>query len=530
MKNKWSKRYQTLAVWCLVLVAFMVFACEHVTDGNFVGMVPGKKGGNLHGPAIPKNVRIEPLEEAGKIILAWDPVADADGYTVSRSSSMTNRYVRRDATAETGYIDSGATVVPDTQYYYRVSAYNANGTSDQSPAVGPAEAQADPDILQAPEITKATATNGSTGSITIYWTSVSGVQGYFIYRSSEYDDDIYMKITDPENTVYTDTNLRPGTYSYQVKAYNADGEGYMSHPYGPVEVRNEHGEVPPPPLPAPQNLQASVQTGADNTLTITISWSAVAEATEYAVYRSLDDEVYDEAGYSNGKTVWVDVSARAGGAYYYRVRSRVVRDNVIMTEGKLSGACGPIVSAPQAPKLSAAITALQEVTLTWTPVYGADGYRVYRSADDSTYTMLRATGALTLKDTNVPLGRYYYRVTAYNSAGTGVRSDAYQVEVGTGVPETPSKPGIGISLVSQNDVNLPSQSVTIARGESRTFQVTGNYPRYQWYLDGSLISGATTASYTLNTASMDFGAYELSVIVGTDAGESLSVNCDIRIN
>jgi fibronectin type 3 domain-containing protein len=507
----------------------MFFACEQVTDGYFAGIVPGKKGGNLHGPGIPRNVRIE-LEETGKITLAWDPVDDADGYTVYRSSSTTNRYVRRSATAETGYIDSGAAVVPDTQYYYYVSAYNANGVSDQSSIVGPAEAQADPGILQAPEITRATATNGSAGSITIYWTPVSGVQGYFLYRSSEYDDDIYMKITDPENTVYTDSKLQPGTYSYQVKAYNADGEGYMSQPYGPVEVRNEHGDVPPPPLPAPQNLQASVQTGANDALTITVTWSAVAGATEYAVYRSIDDEVYDEAGYSSGMTSWADVSARAGGAYYYRVRSRVVQDNVIMMEGKLSGACGPIVSAPHAPKLSAAITALQEVTLTWTAVYGADGYRVYRSKDDSTYTLLRASGALTLKDTNVPLGRYYYRVTAYNSAGTGVRSDAYQVEVGTSVPHAPSEPGIAINLVSQNDVNLPSQSVSIPRGESRTFQVTGNYKSYQWYLDGTAISGAVSASYTLNTGSMNLGVYELSVIVATDAGARLSGNCDVRID
>jgi formylglycine-generating enzyme required for sulfatase activity len=97
----------------------------------------------------------------------------------------------------------------------------------------------------------------------------------------------------------------------------------------------------------------------------------------------------------------------------------------------------------------------------------------------------------------------------------------------TGTPLALLDTSITIALAPQNDVSLPSQSVDILLGQSRTFEVTGSYTSYQWYLDGNLYG--TDSSYTLDTASMFAGVYELSVVVTTDANERLSGNCYVNV-
>jgi hypothetical protein len=89
---------------------------------------------------------------------------------------------------------------------------------------------------------------------------------------------------------------------------------------------------------------------------------------------------------------------------------------------------------------------------------------------------------------------------------------------------------ITITLSPQNDVDLPAESASIPRGESRSFEVAGSYATYQWYLDGSAINGATEAAYTLDTAAMRQGVYKLTVIVISDgAGGKLSGTCRVRV-
>jgi formylglycine-generating enzyme required for sulfatase activity len=119
---------------------------------------------------------------------------------------------------------------------------------------------------------------------------------------------------------------------------------------------------------------------------------------------------------------------------------------------------------------------------------------------------------------------YYVWIKAKNSAGTSGFSP-----MASGTPFALVDSSITIALAPQDDVSLPSQSSNIVQGESGTFQVTGSYTSYQWYLDGSAISGATSASYTLNTASMLIGMYELSVIVTTDGNERLSGSCYVNV-
>ncbi|MDR3171442.1 MAG: fibronectin type III domain-containing protein, partial [Treponema sp.] len=205
-----------------------------------------------------------------------------------------------------------------------------------------------------------------------------------------------------------------------------------------------------------------------------------------------------------------------------QVRARLSSGKTIaLTEANLNA----LPAAPAAPLIEAGDT---QLTVSWTAVAMAGDYEVYYSNT----TTPPATPWQTIHNTTTATIRsltngttYYVWIKAKNNAGTSEPSS-----VVNGTPHAPFvENAITIALAPQTDVSPPSQSTDIVQGESGDFQVTGSYTSYQWYLDGTAISGATTASYTLNTTSMLVGVYELSVVVTTDANDLLSGSCYVNV-
>ena len=82
-------------------------------------------------------------------------------------------------------------------------------------------------------------------------------------------------------------------------------------------------------------------------------------------------------------------------------------------------------------------------------------------------------------------------------------------------------------------ITMPPQSQTVTEGQNVTFSVTatGTAPlSYQWYKDGSIISGATSSSYSIsNVQTTNAGTYTVTVSNGTlpnakSSGAVLTVN------
>jgi len=433
-----KKRFTWQKILLAALPLFFV-TCSFETDGNFAGPVAGVR--NKNALQVPYNVKVA-ADNFGGISISWDGSDDADGYTVYRSSAGDMKFIRRASTSATVYIDSGASVPPDTPFYYQVSAYNNKETSASSAAVGPVSAKRNVTILAEPEITGAVV-NGS--SITVTWTAVTGAAGYILYRASNYDGDIYIFRTTADSSSYTDNNLANGSYSYQVRAHNGISEGYVSLPWGPVSVTM--GGVQPAPA-KPQNLRAVLDT---ETGAVAVSWNVAANANSYAVYRSVDDELYEKIA-DTPSTRYQDITAETGRAYYYRVRGYNGTQ-----EGYLSDSFGPVLTLPGKPVINA-IVAGTTVTVTWDAVYGADRYYVHRSTDGLQFQLITGKGVTetSYSDTELATGTYYYRVEASNAAGKGSVSERKQAVVtvnaavpvimvqpvgGTYLPNVPASPG-----------------------------------------------------------------------------------------
>lgn len=263
----------------------------------------------------------------------------------------------------------------------------------------------------------------SPTAVNLNWTPSEGATSYRIYRS-ETENGTDTPIAETTDTTYTDTGLIPGrTYYYRISSYEA--ENGESESAGPIAVTLAE-------LPAPQNIQARI-TEANQ---VEVSWDAVDSANEYALYRGTNPAgpftqiaVVDTTG-------GTDANVNPGTTYYYQVQARY--------EGVGGAISAPIeVAIPVAVPIPAAPTGVTVTAvncaagLTWNPVAGATGYRIFRSANPAgPFTQIGDSVLTNYTDDSLNRGTtYYYQVAAYNRAGTGPTAATVSVTTASRCPD-----------------------------------------------------------------------------------------------
>jgi uncharacterized protein (TIGR02145 family) len=217
---------------------------------------------------------------------------------VYRSTSASGAYSQVANTTSTSYTNTALSA--GTTYYYKVSAYTGAGEGSQSSYVSAITAPAAP--------TGVTATAPSSSSAAVSWSAVSGAAGYYVYRGATASG-TYSKVANVTTASYTDTELSSGTiYYYKVSAYT---DGWESSQSSYVSVT--------PPFVVP-GIPTNVTATARSKTTIRVSWSAVAGATKYYVYRNNTSD--GEYGYICGNTTstsFISDGLSEGATYYYKV-------------------------------------------------------------------------------------------------------------------------------------------------------------------------------------------------------------------
>ena len=189
---------------------------------------PGSSSSGPSGtiPNVPTNINVS-AASSSSINISWLPVSGATGYQVYRSSSATGTFsiVGLNLTS-TSFTDTGLSA--NTTYFYKVTAYNNIGESDQSQAFF-ATTQSGGNTGTIPNTpTNLTATAASSSSITVNWSAVSGATGYHVYRSASAAG-TYSIVGTVSFSSFTNTGLSPDTtYHYMVAAYNNIGESTQS--------------------------------------------------------------------------------------------------------------------------------------------------------------------------------------------------------------------------------------------------------------------------------------------------------------
>ena len=359
-------------------------------------------------PAMPSPMAATQSDSA--ISITWSAVAGATHYKLYRATvsggSLTPIGGKITATE---YIDGNLDA--NTSYYYRLESCNDNGCSGRSLEVSETTAPETPEMPGTPETPTAVAQSES--AISISWSAVAGATHYKLYRSATSGGSFTQIGGDIAATDYVDDNdLAANTsYDYQLESCNDNG------------CSSRSPKVSATTAPAIPSAPAAMQSDG----AISITWSAVAGATHYKLYRSeTSEEQFDRVGDNIAATEYVDGNLDANTSYYYRLES--CNDN---------GCSGrsPVGSAITAPAMPAVPTAAAQrdsmIVITWSAVAGATHYKLYRATvSGGAYTQIgeeiAATGYL---DSNLSeTTAYYYRLEACNSGGCSERSPEILVE------------------------------------------------------------------------------------------------------
>ncbi len=150
---------------------------------------------------------------------------------------------------------------------------------------------------------------------------------------------------------------------------------------------------------------------------IKISWSAIAGAKEYRIYRATSSGgKYTYIG-STTALSFTNSGLTTGKTYYYKVRVKCTAG--VSTYGSYSAIKSAKSLLSKLTGLTTASASYRSIKLSWTAVPGATKYRIYRATSKTgKYTTVTYTDKLTYTDSGRTAGKtYYYKVRAYRLVG-----------------------------------------------------------------------------------------------------------------
>ena len=256
-----------------------------------------------------------------------------------------------------------------------------------------------------------------------------------------------------------------------------------------------------------------------------VKWNGVAGATDYEVWRSINNyyEGYGADGFwrqvTQTGTAYTDKSDRLknGVSYLYMIRA-------ISADGTRSAFSAAVEftyenDRPTAPvvKLGNSATSGKPM-LTWNAVEGATSYRIYRSTSKgSGYSLLGTTTATSYTNTGAKAGTtYYYRVKACNDAGLSPYSNVVSGQVKSVTPK-PSAPVVKIGNSAASGKPMLTWNAVSSATSYKVYRATSQKGTY------SLLGTVTATSYT-NTGAKAGVTYYYKVKAVNSAGESAYSN------
>ena len=342
------------------------------------------------------------------INISWSAVTGASGYEIYRATSSAGTYTLISTTTATSYNNTGLTT--NSTYYYKVRAYRMVGTvkvySGFSSVISAKPIPATP--------TSVKAVSSSYNSINISWSAVTGASGYEVYRSTS-SAGAYTLISTTTATSYNNTGLTTNsTYYYKVRAYRMVGTVKVYSGFSTV--------ISAKPIPA---IPTSVKAVSSSYNSINISWSGVAGASGYEVYRATSSAGTYTLISTTTATSYNNTGLTTNSTYYYKVRAYRMVGTVKVYSGFSTMISSKPITTPTSEPISYTygntsgnLTNGGNVVSDGQYIYylnSSDGYKLYKSKLDGT-TKSKISDSVCGSSIQLEIGftiRFSWGITAY---------------------------------------------------------------------------------------------------------------------
>lgn len=244
------------------------------------------------------------------IQITWEEVLFASNYNVYRSESKDGTYALRTAqVTDTSFIDQG--IQESTIYYYKVTA-NEPGCTETGLNTAYDSGFASSDCPESAPENIAASDGAYPDKVRITWSAVSYAGMYSVYRSDA-EEGTFSSIGTSVTTSFDDTSVTDSTvYYYKVSAGKTGCDETNQSEYA-VSGSSSNSC----PETAPTGVAATNGSFEDK---IYISWTGVANVSEYEVYRSESESgTYELVGATIGNS-FNDTSVAQDVTYYYKVK------------------------------------------------------------------------------------------------------------------------------------------------------------------------------------------------------------------
>lgn len=266
---------------------------------------------------------------------------------------------------------------------------------------------------------------------TLTWSSVSGAVNYRLQVSI---DSLFTTTVVNDSSLAVSSKTVPTLknfqkYYWRVSAKNAAGWSNFS-------LKREFTTI----IAIPKMI-APINNAVNQALSIFCSWNSVAGAAKYQLQVSttslFDAVVYNDTTITDTTVTVQNLSSST--KYYWRIAAFSVNGSSGLSA---SSAFTTLVVAPPVPTIVSPVNGgtgiVQPVVFQWNPSTGAATYRLQISTDSFFTTIVYndSTIALTNKtlSTLVNVNKYYWRVSAKNSAGTSSFSASSNFVTGISKP------------------------------------------------------------------------------------------------
>ncbi|MFE5502598.1 fibronectin type III domain-containing protein [Amycolatopsis japonica] len=279
-----------------------------------------------------------------------------------------------------------------------------------------------------------------TGEVTLSWSLAPGATGYYVLRKDiTAGETEFTRLPYPlTGSSWTAGLLANGhTYEFQLKTTKGTAEGVFSN----IATVTPTGPIPD----VVTDLSASPGNGQ-----ATLSWTPVADATGYYVYRknvTAGETAFTQLPWPVSGPSWVAELLAPGETYQFQIQA---------ANDALRGGLSNVASVTVTGTTPGAVTNLSasagdgRVTLSWTQVPDATGYYVYRknvSAGETGFTQLPwpVSGPTWAAELLTPGGTYQFQVQAVNGRLRSGLSNVASATVTGAVPASVSDLEAGAS-------------------------------------------------------------------------------------